>query len=241
MSEIASIGPRIQAIRAKVSQLQQVSASPPVGGAPLGFGLALQNAALDAQTPAAGVAASAAATVTDQATTVVAPTATSTPSPALLLEGRSSSGAVALTPATVREGSYGRLEPPIELQEYGNGRIPAEALAQVGDTRHRLHEPAANALNILMADAEAAGITIGITDSYRPLAMQENLAERKGLYSQGGLAAVPGTSNHGWGLATDLNLDGPALAWMRENAARYGYVEDVPREPWHWTYRPDPT
>ncbi len=25
---------------------------------------------------------------------------------------------------------------------------------------------------------------------------------------------------------------------MRENGWRNGFVEDVPREPWHWTYRP---
>jgi len=40
-------------------------------------------------------------------------------------------------------------------------------------------------------------------------------------------------------MATDLRLDGEALAWMRDNAWQYGFVEDVPREPWHWTYRPD--
>ena len=234
MSDMSSIGPRIQAIRAKVSQLQQVAGTPSGDGAPLGFGLALQNASLDAQTAPAGPAASTAVAEPEVALTSPAP------SPALLLEGRSASGAMALTPATVRSGSYGRLEPPAELIGFGNGRIPSESLVSVGDTGHRLYQPAADALNILRGDAEAAGVTIGITDSYRPLAVQESLAERKGLYSQGGLAAVPGTSNHGWGLATDLNLDGPALAWMRANASRYGFVEDVPREPWHWTYRPDP-
>ena len=122
---------------------------------------------------------------------------------------------------------------------YGNGRVPAGALAPVGDTGHRLYEPAAVALESLIDDAAAAGVEVGITDSYRSYAAQQDLAERKGLYSQGGLAARPGTSNHGWGVATDLRLDGAALSWMRENAWRYGFVEDVPREPWHWTYRPD--
>jgi LAS superfamily LD-carboxypeptidase LdcB len=51
------------------------------------------------------------------------------------------------------------------------------------------------------------------------------------------LAATPGTSNHGWGLSVDLDLDATAQAWMRQNGARYGFVEDVPREPWHWTFR----
>lgn len=144
-----------------------------------------------------------------------------------------------LTPAVQKTpGAYGPLAPPSELLVYGNGAVPTEALAQVGETNHRLFAPAANGLTALMEDAAADGVEIGITDSYRPLAVQERLAREKGLYSQGGLAAVPGTSNHGWGVATDLDLDGPALEWMRENGWRYGFVEDVPREPWHWTYRP---
>lgn len=144
-----------------------------------------------------------------------------------------------LTPAVQQSpGSYGPLAPPPELVVYGNGAVPAEALAPVGETNHRLFAPAANGLTALIEDAAADGVDIGITDSYRPLAVQERLAREKGLYSQGGLAAVPGTSNHGWGVATDLDLDTAGLAWMRENAWRYGFVEDVPREPWHWTYRP---
>ncbi|QGG97136.1 hypothetical protein GH723_14760 [Actinomarinicola tropica] len=63
-------------------------------------------------------------------------------------------------------------------------------------------------------------------------------ATEKGLYSQGGLAATPGTSNHGWGLSVDLDLNPASEAWMKANAPRFGFVEDVPREPWHWTYRP---
>lgn len=145
----------------------------------------------------------------------------------------------ALTPAVQKSpGAYGPLAPPVELTIYSNGAIPPEALAPVGDTGHRLWAPAANGLSALIDDAAAEGIDVGITDSYRPLAVQERLAREKGLYSQGGLAAVPGTSNHGWGVATDLDLDAEGLAWMRENGWRYGFVEDVPREPWHWTYRP---
>ncbi|GAA0961102.1 M15 family metallopeptidase [Virgisporangium aurantiacum] len=127
---------------------------------------------------------------------------------------------------------------PLDLAAYGNGRIPAGALSQVGDTRHRLWAPAADSLTRLMADAKRAGVSIGITDSYRPYAEQVDLAQRKGLYSQGGLAAKPGTSDHGWGMAADLDLNPQAQAWMRANAARYGFREDTPREPWHWAYSP---
>jgi hypothetical protein len=127
---------------------------------------------------------------------------------------------------------------PTDLAAYGNGRIPASALGQVGDTRHRLWTPAADSLTRLMADARRDGVTIGITDSYRSYAEQVDLVKRKGLYSQGGLAAKPGTSDHGWGMAADLDLDSKAQAWMRANAGRYGFVENTPREPWHWAYRP---
>jgi LAS superfamily LD-carboxypeptidase LdcB len=90
----------------------------------------------------------------------------------------------------------------------------------------------------MQAAAAAEGVTIGVTDSYRTYESQVDLVARKGLYSQGGLAAAPGTSMHGWGVATDLRLDSSAQAWMRSNAGRYGFVENVAREPWHWQYKP---
>ncbi|MBU2670542.1 M15 family metallopeptidase [Actinoplanes bogorensis] len=127
---------------------------------------------------------------------------------------------------------------PTELAAYGNGKIPANALERVGDTRHKLWAPAADSLNSMIKDAKAQGVDIGITDSYRPYEEQVDLARRKGLYSQGGLAAKPGTSEHGWGMATDLDLNPKALSWMRDNAEKYGFINNVPRENWHWAYRP---
>jgi D-alanyl-D-alanine carboxypeptidase len=131
----------------------------------------------------------------------------------------SATATAALTPARrLPAGRYGTLSPPAELAGYGNGRIPPGRLAPLG-----------------VGD----GVASGVKDSYRDLAGQQAVAREKGLYSQGGLAATPGTSNHGWGVALDLELDGRGQQWMRDNGWRYGYVEDVAREPWHWTYRPD--
>lgn len=127
---------------------------------------------------------------------------------------------------------------PIELQAYGNGRVPAEALSTISGTSQRLWAPAARSFEAMQAAAAAEGVTIGVTDSYRTYESQVDLVARKGLYSQGGLAAAPGTSMHGWGVATDLRLDASAQAWMRSNAGRYGFVENVAREPWHWQYKP---
>ncbi len=146
---------------------------------------------------------------------------------------------IGATPAEVRSpGNYGPLTPPAELASFGNGTIPSTALAPIGVGEHRLWSPAAQSFQQMNAAARAEGINIGVTDSYRSIEGQRDVAAKKGLYSQGGLAATPGTSNHGWGMALDLDLDSEAQAWMRANGPRFGFVEDVPREPWHWTYRP---
>ncbi len=126
---------------------------------------------------------------------------------------------------------------PGDLVVFGNGQIPRTALQEVGTTGHRLWAPAGQALESLLSAAARDGVQIGITDSYRPYDAQVDVAQRKGLYSQGGLAAEPGTSPHGWGIAVDLALDDRAQGWMRANAERFGFVEDTPREPWHWVYR----
>jgi len=70
----------------------------------------------------------------------------------------------------------------------------------------------------------------------------------------GALAAYPGTSNHGRGLAVDVNTncgsqgansppaactrDSPVYKWMRSNAHTYGFIRTVYVEPWHWEHRP---
>jgi len=65
------------------------------------------------------------------------------------------------------------------------------------------------------------------------------------------LAAVPGTSNHGWGIAVDLsggiNRFGTAEhQWMRRNAPYFGWIlpswaqERGSRpEAWHWEFHPN--
>lgn len=143
------------------------------------------------------------------------------------------------TPALrLQPGQYGRLQPPAELLALGNGRVPPARLATIGHGDHRLHGPAALAFQRMEQAAGAEGVSFGVIASYRDLPSQQRIAQEKGLYSEGGLAAVPGTSNHGWGLSVDLDLDPRAQDWMSQNGWRFGFVEDVPREPWHWTYRP---
>lgn len=136
-------------------------------------------------------------------------------------------------------GGYGPMPVPTELLTYGNGQVPAGALASIGQGGHKLYAPAAAAWQSAVAAARAEGIDLKVTDSYRSYDQQVDLANRKGLYKDGGLGATPGTSNHGWGLAVDIDVSKPAtLAWVRANGYRFGFVEAVPREPWHWEFRP---
>jgi hypothetical protein len=136
-------------------------------------------------------------------------------------------------------GGYGPMTPPPELVGYGNGHIPAAALEPIGQGNHRLYAPAARAWMACVEAARADGIDLTITDSYRSFDQQVDLVQRKGLTSNGGYGATPGTSNHGWGLAVDADITAPrTLDWMHANAWKFGYVEAVAREPWHWEFRP---
>ncbi|SNS71011.1 Cell wall-associated hydrolase, NlpC family [Geodermatophilus pulveris] len=126
---------------------------------------------------------------------------------------------------------------------WSNGAIPASALCPVA-RGHALRCDAAAGYTA-MADAYRAafGSPLCITDSYRSLAAQVTAFRTKPQ-----LAAVPGTSNHGWALAVDLcggiQTGGTAQwAWMAANAGRFGFVQpDWARpggekpEPWHWEF-----
>ncbi|SFT77050.1 Septal ring factor EnvC, activator of murein hydrolases AmiA and AmiB [Geodermatophilus amargosae] len=127
---------------------------------------------------------------------------------------------------------------------YPNGLIPPSALCPLGVGGHSLRCDAAAAYRAMSAAyAEAFGRPVCITDSYRTYAGQVRLYGEKPA-----LAAVPGTSNHGWGLAVDLcgGIDGfgtPQYAWMVANAGRFGWLHPTwadpgngREEPWHWEY-----
>ena len=126
---------------------------------------------------------------------------------------------------------------------YRNGRIPTSALTDVGGG-HKMYGDAARAYTEMRNAARRDGVNIRLTDSYRSYPAQVDVARRKGIYGvrqpngRLGLAARPGTSNHGLGRAVDVNLGASpgASAWLRANAARYGF-RTIAREPWHWEMR----
>ena len=153
--------------------------------------------------------------------------------------GAAGIGALGLSQApsiTMGDGAGSSTHVPDVLRSYGNGRIPRDLLTPIGIGQHRLWGPAAEAFKAMRAAAAADGVSISVTDSYRSYDQQVTLAAQKGLTQNGGWAATPGTSEHGWGLAVDADVDKNGLAWLRANGATYGFVEPTAREPWHWEY-----
>lgn len=132
---------------------------------------------------------------------------------------------------------------PVQL-DAANGRLDTADLCELWGTGHYLRSDAAVAFaKLSFAYRDHFGTDLVITDSYRSYRSQVRLRARKPS-----LAAYPGTSEHGWGLAVDLgggieNAD-EHYAWMRENAPTYGWDNpDWARsggsgayEPWHWEY-----
>lgn len=128
----------------------------------------------------------------------------------------------------INEATNGQLDKS-ELDQ-----IPANGTKLTGS--HKLNSVAAKAYAEMVDAAEADGITWKVTDSYRDYDSQVAVAAKKGLYNKGGLAAVPGTSNHGWGSAVDLDLSPEAQEWLNTNAERFGF-STIAREPWHWEHK----
>jgi murein DD-endopeptidase MepM/ murein hydrolase activator NlpD len=128
---------------------------------------------------------------------------------------------------------------------YRNGLIPATALcALVPRGEQHLRCDAAVAFRFLNSAFSARfGRPLSVSDSYRALAEQQALFDVKP-----NLAAVPGTSNHGWGLAVDLaggveKFGTAEHQWMAANAPRFGWQHPPwarrggsRPEPWHFEF-----
>jgi putative peptidoglycan binding protein/D-alanyl-D-alanine carboxypeptidase-like protein len=121
-----------------------------------------------------------------------------------------------------------------------NGRLPASSLAPIAGGR--LIRPAAAAFNAMNAESQRRfGVTLrptGPVSSYRPISAQWYFWN---LYrsGRGNLAAYPGTSNHGWGLAVDF-ASPQMRAIVDRIGAKYGWAKrwsDAPSEWWHIRWR----
>lgn len=157
---------------------------------------------------------------------------------------------------------------PSDLADQKNGELKPALLRGIKAPNGKLHSLAATAWNAMQLAAYFDGIELKHVGAYRPLKEQINLfntrystektprkpqVTRKYLgktwYLKKGMApaGVPATSNHGIGLAIDVNLSsGKELKWllgdgfMTSNALKYGFsweVKDGPNaEAWHIRY-----
>ena len=129
---------------------------------------------------------------------------------------------------------------------YENGKIPASALCAISwQTVDHLRCDAAVRFEALNTAYKAKwGANICVNDAYRSYAKQVALYDELGP----GVAAVPGTSNHGWGVAVDLGcgvgIFGNARhVWFAVNAPKYGFTQpewaligSSRAEAWHWQF-----
>jgi LAS superfamily LD-carboxypeptidase LdcB len=134
-----------------------------------------------------------------------------------------------------------------EARKFPNGLIPARYLCPLPQPGRMLRADAALAFYKLNdAYKRRFGTQMCLTDSYRPLAEQQQ------IYSQRpGMAAVPGHSNHGYGTAVDLcggvqNQGSVEFDWLQANSKRYewfhpSWAYSSPFEPWHWEYTKEDT
>jgi len=126
-------------------------------------------------------------------------------------------------------------------------------LVNIPGTNERVESSAGASLSRAVSAGCPAG---GINDAYRSYAEQVTMFlsryrvqwSGRGLYgdvrrwngkryvrtSGAGMAARPGTSTHGDGLALDLAR--PQRTWMFAHGAAYGWFNTIKSEPWHWEY-----
>lgn len=124
-----------------------------------------------------------------------------------------------------------------------NGLLPDEALCELWEEGHTLRADAAvDLIRLNERHVEEFGEDMCLTSAYRDLPNQQRVFAQ----TQPGFAAVPGTSNHGLGLAVDLcggvqNFRSERWNWVEANGAEFGWyhpdwAKSSPFEPWHWEY-----
>lgn len=154
---------------------------------------------------------------------------------------------------------------PAALLCTANGELPVESLRSIGVAGQLEASCAYDAWNALWSAAQEVAIELTWTygGTYRSLSMQERLflqrwqttpipretalwAGQKWYLRYGvSRAAVPGTSNHGWGLAVDVAAGAspdearsisPHMPWLIDNAIGFGWSWESQSEPWHLRY-----
>lgn len=165
---------------------------------------------------------------------------------------------------------------PADLTGQTNGKLSTSLLRAVNPNKAwQMHHLAARAWEALRVAAWSAGVKLSVSGNpYRSYDQQVSLFNQRytqtysatvntlddkrvwngvTYYKRIGVAAVavPGTSNHGWGLAVDTAIDADgdldfeyppkslnttAINWLLANAAKYGFSWELQSEPWHIRY-----
>jgi D-alanyl-D-alanine carboxypeptidase len=134
------------------------------------------------------------------------------------------------------------------------GLVTVRGVRLSGLSKARLAAPAARALEAMAKEARRKGHVLVIRSAYRSYATQ------RAIYRPGmKLTAPPGASEHQLGLAVDLAVyrkgrvirgygfgSSSAGRWVRQNAARFGFIlrypngkqkiTGIPHEPWHYRW-----
>lgn len=147
------------------------------------------------------------------------------------------------------------------VKHYRFDEARASDLESIGG-RHQLTHEAAAALRQLQAAARKDGVNLPVGSAFRSVAYQQGIVNRKRAAGQSDaqifkVSSAPGYSEHHTGYALDFEPinhsfgNTKAYAWLRQNAARYGWEQSftpeavrntrVAVEEWHWKYKGSPT
>ena len=136
-------------------------------------------------------------------------------------------------------------EAQAEWGSYENGKIPDSELQTLSfSSGSKMNKKAAAAMEEMNKAYKADnGSDLTINEAYRDCATQIRYSKELGSRAA---PAPPCVSNHGWGLAADIEVGAfgsSTYNWLKANAHKYGYVHPAWAEPggsnpeqWHWEY-----
>ena len=128
---------------------------------------------------------------------------------------------------------------------HSNGEIPDSELQALSfSPGNKMNKKAATAMEEMNKAYKAdSGSDLTINEAYRDCATQIRYSKELGSRAA---PAPPCISNHGWGLAADIEVGefgSSTYNWLKANAHKYGYVHPAWAEPggskpeqWHWEY-----
>ncbi len=112
-----------------------------------------------------------------------------------------------------------------------------------------LRTDAAEGFMNMMTEAAKVGFFLDINYAYRSHKAQRALwrsYQNRGITNR---AARPGWSTHQSGLSVDISgcyrdinnkrYKTTTFWWLKANGPKFGFYNDVPSEPWHWTFFPN--